>query len=72
MQRVSVRTLTLLLELLTAVVTYQWMDWTGSARPGAMWLAGDCTGTRQVQPADPCAEVRYTQPGALLQEAQSN
>jgi len=70
MQKVSVRTLTVLVELLMAVVAYQWMDWTHSAGPGAMWLAGDCTETRQVQPVDPCAAVRSTQPGAQLHKAE--
>jgi hypothetical protein len=70
MQKVSVRTLTLLVELLTAVVSYQWVDWTHSAKPGAMWLAGDCTEARQVQPADPCAAARSTQSGAQLHKAE--
>jgi len=69
MQKLSIRTLTLLLELLVAVVSYQWIDWAHSARPGAVWLAGDCTEARQVQPADPSAAARCTPSDALKQNA---
>ncbi len=70
MQKVSVRTLTVLVELLMAVATYQWMDLTHSAKPGAVWVAGDCTEARQVQSADPCAATRSTLPGAQPQKAE--
>jgi len=70
MKKVSVRTLTVLVELLMAVVIYQWMDWTHSAAPGAVWLAGDCAEARQVQLADPCATTRSTLPFAQPQKAE--
>jgi len=41
MERTSLRTLVLLLELLTAVVSLQYIVGIRSARAGAVWLAGD-------------------------------
>jgi len=41
MPRVSLRTLILMLELLAAVVSLQYIVATGSAKADAIWLAGD-------------------------------
>ncbi len=43
MQRTSVRTLVLLLELFAAVVSLQYLATIRPARASAVWLAGDCT-----------------------------
>jgi hypothetical protein len=43
MQRVSIRTLVLMLELLVAVVALQYMVMVRPARAGAIWLARDST-----------------------------
>jgi hypothetical protein len=42
MQRLSTRTLILMLELLVAVVSLQYIVAIRSARAGAVWLADDC------------------------------
>jgi hypothetical protein len=41
MKTVSVRTLALLLELLLAVVSYQYLSVARAKTPDAVWLAGD-------------------------------
>lgn len=41
MPRVSFRTLTLMVLLLIAVVTHQYVNWTPPAHAGVIWLAGD-------------------------------
>jgi hypothetical protein len=43
MQRVSIRTLVLMLELLIAVIALQYMVMVKPARAGAAWLARDST-----------------------------
>lgn len=43
MQRVSVRTLALVVELLLAVVALQYRTLSGTVKADAVWLAGDCT-----------------------------
>lgn len=43
MQTVSVRTLALLLVLLLAVVSHQYMATAGAGQTYVLWLAGDCT-----------------------------
>lgn len=45
MQRTTLRTLILLLELFAAVVSLQYLATIRSARAGAVWLAGDCATT---------------------------
>jgi len=52
MQRVSIRTLSLLIELLLALASHQYMVVT---RPntGLMWLAGNCDTTAHYQGALP-------------------
>jgi hypothetical protein len=56
MQRVSVRTLTLLVELLTVVITYQWIGWTAPSWPDAVWLASNsATVERCCSPEPNCA-----------------
>jgi hypothetical protein len=42
MQRVSVRTLALMVELLLAVLALQYMTVIGAVKADAVWLAGDC------------------------------
>jgi hypothetical protein len=56
MQRVSIRTLVLMLELLMAVVGLQMAVATGSAKADAIWLAGDCI----VPAAAPSGEMNGT------------
>jgi hypothetical protein len=56
MQRVSMRTLALMLALLLAVVSHQYMAVATPAKAGAIWLAGDCTGLEQ----SPCIEPGCT------------
>lgn len=53
MQRVSMRTLVLMLELLAAVVAFQYMTAARTAKADAVWLAGDCIALTQpaVEPA---------------------
>ena len=41
MQRVSVRTLTLMVLLLFSVIAHQYLDWTPTASAEAVWLAGN-------------------------------
>ncbi len=41
MPRVSFRTLTLMVLLLIAVITHQYINWTPPAQAGVLWLAGD-------------------------------
>ena len=41
MQRVSVRTLTLMVLLLFSVAAHQYFDWTPTASADALWLAED-------------------------------
>jgi hypothetical protein len=43
MQRTSLRTLVLLLELFAAVVALQYLVSIRPGRPSAVWLADDCT-----------------------------
>jgi hypothetical protein len=50
MQRVSIRTLALMVELLIAVAAYQYLATLRPAKAGAVWLAGNCTTTEQSQP----------------------
>jgi len=50
MQRVSIRTLVLLLELLIAVVAMQYVTMVTPVQAGAIWLATDC-GTPASAPA---------------------
>ncbi len=50
MQRASVRTLALLVELLLAVASYQYMAITRPST-GVMWLAGNCDTTECYQGA---------------------
>lgn len=54
MPRVSMRTLVLMLELLVAVVAFQYMAAVRPAKADALWLAGDCIALAQpaVEPAD--------------------
>ncbi len=54
MQRTTVRTLVLLLELFAAVVSLQYLAAMKPARAGAVWLAGNCTASppAATQPAD--------------------
>jgi hypothetical protein len=58
MPRVSMRTLVLMLELLIAVVAFQYLAAVRTAKADAIWLAGDCITLAQpaVEPAgDPTA-----------------
>ena len=48
MQRTTLRTLILLLELFAAVVSLQYLATIRSARAGAVWLADDCATTPPV------------------------
>lgn len=48
MQRTSLRTLVLLLELFAAVVAFQYLVSIRPARAGAVWLADDYTPTPSV------------------------
>ncbi|MGE5296796.1 MAG: hypothetical protein ACM3VT_18400 [Solirubrobacterales bacterium] len=50
MQKTSIRTLVLLLELFAAVASLQYFAAIRPARAGAVWLAGNCT-TSQPAPA---------------------
>ncbi len=50
MQRVSIRTLSLLIELLLAVACHQYMAITRPST-GVMWLAGNCDTTAYYQDA---------------------
>ncbi|MBN2128573.1 MAG: hypothetical protein JW741_03720 [Sedimentisphaerales bacterium] len=52
-KQVSVRTLTLLVELLTAVVTYQWIGWTRPFASDAVWLADSQTTVQQSHGMEP-------------------
>jgi hypothetical protein len=56
MHRVSIRTLTLLLVLLAAVISWQYLAKARSPRPGAIWLAGDCDPARET----PCTDAAIT------------
>ena len=47
MQRVSIRTLVLMLELLVAVVALQYVTLVKPARADAVWLARDCVAAAQ-------------------------
>jgi len=47
MQRVSIRTLVLMLELLVAVVALQYVTLVKPARADAVWLARDCVAVAQ-------------------------
>ena len=47
MQRVSIRTLALLVELLLAVVSHQCLGTPQPTQPDAVWLAGSCTAVPQ-------------------------
>jgi len=49
MQRVSVRTLALLVELLLALASHQYMAITRPST-GVLWLAGNCDTTEHYQP----------------------
>ncbi len=51
MKRVSLRTLVLLLELLAAVVSLQYVNAIRSPKPGAVWVADDCASS-PAAPAD--------------------
>jgi hypothetical protein len=53
MSRVSLRTLVLLVELLVAVVAFQYLAAVRTAKADAIWLAGDCIALTQpaVEPA---------------------
>jgi hypothetical protein len=53
MSRVSMRTLVLMLELLVAVVAFQYLAAVRPAKADAIWLAGDCITLAQpaVEPA---------------------
>jgi hypothetical protein len=53
MQRTSLRTLVLLVELLVAVVSLQYLVAVKPARATAVWLAGDCT----ANPSAPASDV---------------
>ena len=57
MQRVSVRTLVLMLELLLAVVAWQYLTVAKPAKADAIWLAGDCHTASSIQArvVDPAA-----------------
>lgn len=46
-QRVSIRTLVLMLELLVAVVALQYVTLVKPARADAVWLARDCAAVAQ-------------------------
>jgi hypothetical protein len=50
MKKVSVRTLALLLELLLAVVSHQYLSVTKAHAADAVWLAGNGTVIQQGQP----------------------
>ncbi len=50
MQRVSIRTLALMVELLIAVAAYQYLATLRPAKADAAWLAGNCATTEQSQP----------------------
>jgi hypothetical protein len=58
MQRVSMRTLVLLLELLAAVVAFQYLAAVRTAKADAVWLAGDCS-------AGPSSTAEPTEPPAV-------
>jgi len=49
MKRVSVRTLTLMMALLAAVVAHQYLASSRVPRAGAVWLAGNGTTIQQTQ-----------------------
>lgn len=52
MQRVSIRTLALMLTLLFAVASYQYLAMPRPAQPDAVWLAGSCTAVPQCPSVD--------------------
>ncbi len=53
MQRVSIRTLALMVELLIAVAAQQYLAGPQVVKAGAVWLAGNSTCVQQAQPAAP-------------------
>ena len=57
MQRVSGRTLVLLLELLAAVVAFQYLAAARTAKADAVWLAGDGAPVAQI----PCEQTHCEQ-----------
>jgi len=49
MQRVSIRTLALMVELLIAVAAHQYLTTFRPVKADAIWLAGNCAATGQTQ-----------------------
>ena len=67
MPRVSWRTLILMVELLVAVVAFQYLTMAQPAQATAIWLAGDCHTAASVQQgmAAPAATPVATGAGAI-------
>ncbi len=70
-QRVSLRTLILMLELLVAVVALQYLTVANPAKANVIWLAADChtASSIQARAADPAATAPAPVPaGAGVRE----